>query len=653
MADNQSTTGAGVAPIVSPPSAAGSEHGTKAQPSPQGGSSVAIVSPPSAAGSEQVGKHQPQPSTQEGAAAVIAPPPSASCSKEGGKLQPQPSPTGGAAAPTVPPPSAPGSEEVRKLQSSLQGVASVEGTTSTQPKDTAEDVAQLSLYEQLHMRSKASRSNNATSEKINLATADDDKLIALLKAKAKAAAENDEESKKLRNLTETTSYEEMMTYHLQRDPYYNSKRWKSYQNANNVYNFYINGVDVESLDVKTKPLQSFMEPYMKTMSQLAVVRDDPEQVKKLYGKLYKWEFRANYPIEDDSHREFSSHSITLFMEALGKGAVPAEHRLYLKLRKPKNVDLIDDNMTDTESDSDWGDWIYLARSNYAKGRIGVFAARQFHAGTPIGLYVGPTLWRADIEGGKDPWEAYLQDQLKDHEDYSDYQMSVRDLEGHWCVLGPKPLHRVNKCLLNEHGEDKGKTNSGDTGNKDGDIDEDKETTTPLYMGMHYLNDALFDLHKEASTKLKVRRQQELNVSASEDATLVATTRIKKGTELCFSYDLDDLTMLRYSVKAEKRKKTAKSPLSKPLKKSKQPPSKPSDRKVSAAVGRDKTDDRTKLTEEGNTEKATSPRTDRYMMRRCDNVPSQHQGQSSGERKKRPRCQAELKDHLSGGKRYYG
>ena len=89
------------------------------------------------------------------------------------------------------------------------------------------------------------------------------------------------------------------------------------------------------------------------------------------------------------------------------------------------------------------------------GHLGVFAARNFPKGSIIGYYCGPIMWTCDTAGTEEPSDEYLTAQgMPD----SAYSICILNSECIWHSIDPKPVG--------------------------------KEPGSPLYLGMHYLNNAL-------------------------------------------------------------------------------------------------------------------------------------------------------------------
>jgi len=451
---------------------------------------------------------------------------------------------------------------------------------------------------------------------------------------------NDGAAKKLADLNARTSLDQKMVWHEEKDKLYNHSMWMQYKIPEKVLTYYMR-TNCQLRNVRSLDLG--WEPYMRTISHLSKVRSDENAFKEMYGKLYKWEYRHIFPVTHDKFIDMKSHSTLLYQNANKNSSMPLNYRLYLKLRRLKSATEIDAKTTE----DDWTDWIYLSRSTYAKARIGVFAARQFKAFTPIGHYIGPTIWRADLVGGRDPWDEYLRTQLKDHEQFKDYQMSVRDTDGRCCVVGPKPLFSVADMIL-------GKQNKTEamplTEN------EKLDCTRPLYMGMHYLNDALFDIRRDKKSDAFERRKKEINVYAEEDSTLFAAKRINTGTELCFSYNQMDLKTVGDVLASHGAKSKTKIAPKAAVKKAASGRSR--SQKSTRESDLESSDAEPKASKKVVKKNTPSPRKTRRKKRCRDKSQNQREGQKTQERgvcsgekrRKLSRMERDNQDYLPGGER---
>ena len=83
---------------------------------------------------------------------------------------------------------------------------------------------------------------------------------------------------------------------------------------------------------------------------------------------------------------------------------------------------------------EWQDWLYLSKSNY--GKLGVYTARPFPKGTPLGFYLGAEVWRAPSVGTFEPTPEYLQ---RRGVTQSPCLCSIRDAEGRLVVRDPQRI----------------------------------------------------------------------------------------------------------------------------------------------------------------------------------------------------------------------
>ena len=128
------------------------------------------------------------------------------------------------------------------------------------------------------------------------------------------------------------------------------------------------------------------------LAQVTLAKDNPEEVTALHGKVYQWKYE--------------------FCEHMPSDAFCDSITMQIKLLKDTNLNAVEDvkkfgqesDLTPRHSvlqpgskcslfyDSGKGkldfDMIYLAPSSLNHGMVGVFAACEFLAKTPIGVYVG-------------------------------------------------------------------------------------------------------------------------------------------------------------------------------------------------------------------------------------------------------------------------
>eukprot|EP00977_Amphora_coffeiformis_P019549 scaffold7349_cov173-Amphora_coffeaeformis.AAC.30 len=95
-------------------------------------------------------------------------------------------------------------------------------------------------------------------------------------------------------------------------------------------------------------------------------------------------------------------------------------------------------MSIKDDQGEWQEWLYLAKSNY--GTLGVFTARPFPKGAPLGFYLGDEVWRADSVGTLEPTPEFLRQQGVPE---SPCLCSVRDAEGRLVVRDPQRIEPGN------------------------------------------------------------------------------------------------------------------------------------------------------------------------------------------------------------------
>jgi hypothetical protein len=258
-------------------------------------------------------------------------------------------------------------------------------------------------------------------------------------------------------------------------------------------------------------MSDYIKSYMKTIAVMYVARDDEEAVKRLYGKVYRWrmelslDFCAGDSVVDGVTMAmvYGRHVQEQCQEQIRNSPPGLEDYCAL----PKGMKYV---LQLCNERGEFADWIYIARSNFVHGHLGMFAARQFDCGTPIGVYVGKTVHQYSVPGGKNPSQARLNKDLSQSDmKHETYTMMVRDKECKLRVVEGYPLPKFQKS-------------SGES------------EFVPMYMGMHFANDCLEPYRKDSRLASKAGR--DINIIAEEDGIVVTTKRINRGEECYLSYE---------------------------------------------------------------------------------------------------------------------
>ena len=299
---------------------------------------------------------------------------------------------------------------------------------------------------------------------------------------------------------------------------------------------------------KTRRLTEFVD----SLVEIANKKDDPEEVAKLLNKYYRWEMvfstplpaktYINYAESDEESVSYYVKFVHLFLyqhlvlvPTFGT-CTTIWYTRYLTvfllllvfsfLGKSDSVTSVASGGTATVTTSSssaslskqwkkgqkyvlylktkrgqWKPWLSLRPSTLTAGGIGLFAERQFEKNTPLGFYMGETIWRSDIEGGSKPTDDFLR--KKGVNTDSPYDLIYLDNHCRMRLVRPLPL-----------------------GSRE-------ESHRYLYMGLHYMNNACQtyadDKKREEAAKLN-------NALLIEDATVKCVKRILPNEEIFTGYD---------------------------------------------------------------------------------------------------------------------
>ena len=258
------------------------------------------------------------------------------------------------------------------------------------------------------------------------------------------------------------------------------------------------------------------EIHLSTLANLYVVKDDAEAFVKHHGLSYRWEWRFAQVATSDGHTDSASR--VMYMGQQAKNEAVREmgrsvgEKTYVTIQKGWRYYLQIVNLDKRGKLKEWTDWVYLAKSEYTVGNVGLFAARKFPPGMPVGLYVGRQVWKSKKVGGKVPSDEKLEDVLPGK--HKEYQVAIRDVDGRMVVLNPEPLER----FILPNGER-----------------NEASVLKPLYMGVHYMNDSSDGLESEGSTANKMKRL--INTEMLEDGVIVTKKEVGVDEEMYLKYHL--------------------------------------------------------------------------------------------------------------------
>jgi hypothetical protein len=260
------------------------------------------------------------------------------------------------------------------------------------------------------------------------------------------------------------------------------RRWKTaHLNVINMKQ-HINMV----LKQRSDSVYECQERFSEVLAQLALLKDDEEELMKEYGKIYQWvwEYRKEMKTDLDACvvSTYAREVLIKGVEEEKSSSLPDGWRLMLQLYAKGR----------------WWDWIYLQKSNQVVVDVGVFAARDFPKGSIIGFLCGPTIWTSDVVGGAKPTDLDLASKGVRR---GEGVVSFRNGKACWQYI--QPCHMTEK------------------------------PGPSLYVGMHYVNSACW-IYKVGSKQHRGAKKHQ-NCSMLEDGSICALKKIQPNVEL-FSND---------------------------------------------------------------------------------------------------------------------
>ena len=220
------------------------------------------------------------------------------------------------------------------------------------------------------------------------------------------------------------------------------------------------------------------QQFVRSLAILGNLRFSCEEFKSMYNKIYNWSFEMN------THCGLDGKQYCPLQLRYLQGTTKNEYHQTLAF--PPGCSLIMEIKTKAANRRQY---LLIADSKYQPGRLGLFSMRQISKGAVIGYYVGEVCKKY---GTSDEGADMRSKKEKVTED-EQFAMTVRDNVGRVSVLRSMPLNRRSKSSIT--------------------------------MGLHMAVDP--------GTETNDLRN--VNTIFSEDGSLMAVKKIKKGQEILVSY----------------------------------------------------------------------------------------------------------------------
>jgi len=255
--------------------------------------------------------------------------------------------------------------------------------------------------------------------------------------------------------------------------------------------------------------------FTQTLANLCFSKDSPDDFIQQHGLLYRWVWRYEQLFMLDEPCAVARHmeSVVSVMGQERNSVLPKGWKWMLQLLK----------------ENKWWDWVYVKQSTLPNANLGLFCARHFTKGNILGYYVGHTIYVAEEEGGAPPSEEELD--AAETED-SPYAISVRDKDGLCRVIDPDPVEPID----DDEETEQGAAAAGE-----------QRPPTPLYMGMHYMNNACV-IYREDTTRYE-QVKADPNCQVLSDGSVQCTKKLYKNDELFLPYRRKETT----KTKAKKKR----------------------------------------------------------------------------------------------------
>jgi len=268
------------------------------------------------------------------------------------------------------------------------------------------------------------------------------------------------------------------------------------------------------------------EKFTRVLADLAIASNAEDGFRELHGRKYRWLLQTETELPQDEGKVASDTVAESFVEHIKKEeevkyALPDGWRWLLQLNsKPEG-----------ESPK-WWDWLLIKKSHLSSAHLGLFAARDFPRKSVLGFYIGPVVWQCARAGTEQPSDEYL---TSVGIQVSPYMLTYKDGEAKWRTIDPLPVA----------------AGSGQ----------------PLYMGMHYMNNAC-KTYLEGTKEFEDSRRLQ-NTLMIDDGMVYATKKIRKGSELLTGYTNDErMERMEYEEDEEDEEDDDRKPAAKPMKKGK-------------------------------------------------------------------------------------
>ena len=162
------------------------------------------------------------------------------------------------------------------------------------------------------------------------------------------------------------------------------ENWEKYQTIGTALKRYLTETTFQKYGSSRQGarMSTYMKAFMDSIARVYVVRDDPSAVQKLCGTAYKWRMDFSVGLSKEGT---GIDGVTMGMiyamhlhEECQKQMNNSNSGLEDYCAMPKGMKYV---LELQDENGKYGDWIYVARSNFEIGHLGLFAARQFDAGT--------------------------------------------------------------------------------------------------------------------------------------------------------------------------------------------------------------------------------------------------------------------------------
>jgi hypothetical protein len=226
--------------------------------------------------------------------------------------------------------------------------------------------------------------------------------------------------------------------------------------------------------------------FLDVLARLKMACYDEKVFCKLHGHFYRWRLKFDELTINDGDQSGFPEVLTRF------------NKQVTKLDKVVTLPTGWYWMLEIYDGRRWFEWLYVKESNRQAASLGAFAARDFHKNTVLGFYCGENLFTSDVGAPKPSDDEY---DVRD----SDYLVTILNDKCQYILVGPKPL-------MNSSGN-------------------------PMYLGMHFFNNACLGFRNGTKEFKRAARQQ--NTIIEEDGTVVCKKKVMKHEEFLTAYNYED------------------------------------------------------------------------------------------------------------------